>query len=82
MVGWNKILLGKQINDPMYIMYTDTCKQWPRYTKFHLKNVQEGEINILLGLCPFIVCLLCNKMHKAKVCKSYDMIALNEMSFI
>ena len=74
-----KILLGDEISDPVAIMCTHGGKQWSGHAKIHLKNVQEDGRNLLQGLRPFIIRLSDNKMHKAKVCKSYDTIASSEM---
>ena len=73
-----KITLGDEISDPIAIMCTYGGKQWSGHTKIHLKNVQEDGVNLLQGLRPFIICLLDNKFYRAKVCKSYDIIASSE----
>ena len=73
------ILLGNEISDPVAIMCTHGGKQWSGHAKVHLKNVQQDEVKLLQGLRPFIIRLSDNKMHRAKVCKSYDTIASSEM---
>ena len=74
-----KILLGDEISDPIAIMCTHGGKQWSGHAKIHLKNVQEDGTNLLQGLRPFIIRLTDNKLHKAKICKSYDTIASSDM---
>ena len=73
------ILFGDKISDPIAIMYTHGEKQWSNYAKVHLKNVQEDGYKLFQGLRPFIIRLSDNKMHKGKVCKSYDTIASSDM---
>jgi hypothetical protein len=70
-----KILLGEEINDPIAIMCTHEGKQWSEHAKVHLKNVQDDGIKLLQGLHLFIIRLPDDKIHKAKICKSYDTIA-------
>ena len=67
------ILLGDEISDPISIMCTHSGKQWSDHAKVHLKNVQEDGAKLLQSLRPFII-HLDNKMHKGKICKSYDTI--------
>ena len=67
------ILLGDDISNPVAIMCTHGGKQWSGHAKVHLKNVQEDGVKLLQGLRPFII-RLDNKMHKEKICKSYDTI--------
>ena len=74
-----KISLGEDTSDPIAIMCTHGGKQWFGHAKFHLKNIQEDEITLLQGTRPFIIRLPENKLHRAKVCKSYDTIASSEM---
>ena len=74
-----KIVLGDDISDPIAIMCTHGEKQWSGHAKIHLKNVQEDGVKLLQGLRPFIIYLADNKMHRGKVCKSYDTIASSEM---
>ena len=74
-----QILLGDEISDPIAIMCTHGGKQWSGHAKVHLKNVHEDGVKLLQGLRPFIIRLVDNKMHKGKVCKSYDTIASSEM---
>ena len=74
-----KILFGDEISDPIAIMCTHGGKQWSGHAKIHLKNVQEDGVKLLQGLRPFIIRLSDNKMHKGKICKSYDTIASSEM---
>ena len=74
-----KISLGEDISDPIAIMCTHGGKQWSGHAKIHLKNIQEDGITLLQGTRPFIIRLPDNKLHRAKVCKSYDAIASSEM---
>jgi len=74
-----KILLGEDISNPIAIMCTHGGKQWSGHAKLHLKNVQEDGVKLLQGFRPFIIRFKDNKMHKKKICKSYDMIASSEM---
>ena len=74
-----KIMLGDDISDPVAIMCTHGGKQWSGHAKIHLKNVQEDGVKLLQGLRPFIIRLADNKLHRGKVCKSYDTIASSEM---
>jgi hypothetical protein len=74
-----KISLGEDISDPIAIMCTHGGKQWSGHAKIHLKNIQKNGITLLQGTRPFIIRLPDNKLHRAKVCKSYDTIASNEM---
>lgn len=61
-----KILLGEEICNPIAIMCTHGGKQWSEHAKIHFKNVQEDGVNMLQGLCPFIICLSDNRMHSGK----------------
>ena len=74
-----RISLGDDISDPIAIMCTHGGKQWSGHAKIHLKNVQEDSIPMLQGLRPFIIRLPDNKLHRGKICKSYDTIASSEM---
>ena len=74
-----QIPLGDEISDPIAIMCTHGGKQWSGHAKIHLKNIQEDGIPLLQGLRPFIIRLPDNKLHRGKVCKSYDSIASSEM---
>ena len=73
------IILGDDINNPIVIMCTHGKKQWSGHAKIHLKNLHEDRVKLFQGLCPFIIRLADNKMHRGKVCKSYDTIASSEM---
>ena len=70
-----KISLSEDISDPIAIMCTHGGKQWSGHAKIHLKNVQEDGIILLQEQRPFIIRLPDNKLHRGKVCKSYDTIA-------
>ena len=54
-------------------------KQWSGHAKVHLKNVHEDGVKLLQAIRPFSIRLTDNKMHKGKVCKSYNTIASREM---
>lgn len=77
-----KILLGDEISDLIAIMCTHGGKQWSSHASIHLKNVQEDGILLLQELRPFIIRLSDNKMHRRKICKSYDTIVSSEMLFV
>lgn len=74
-----KISFGEDINDSIAIMCTHGGKQWSGHAKIHLKNIQEDSIPLLQGIRPFIIRLPDNKLHRGKVCKSYDTIASSDM---
>ena len=74
-----QITFGDEISDPTTIICTYEGKQWSGHAKIHLKNVHEDGDKLLQGLRPFIIRLSNNKIHKAKICKSYDTIASSEM---
>ena len=74
-----RISLGEDISDPIAIMCTHGGKQWSGHAKLHLKNIQEDGIPLLKGTRPFIIRLPDNKLHRGKVCKSYDTIASSDM---
>lgn len=50
-----------------------------KHAKIHLKYVQEDGVQLLQGLRPFIIRLIDNKLHRGKICKSYDTIAFSEI---
>ena len=77
-----KIFFGEDISDPIAIMCTHGGKQWSEYAKIHFKNIQDDGVPLLQGLRPFIIRLPDNKLHRGKVNKSYDTIALSEMLLI
>ena len=74
-----RIFLGDHISDSNSIMCTHGGKQWSRRAKIHLKNIQKKDISMFQGLRPFIIRFPDNKLHRGKICKSYDTIAPSEM---
>ncbi len=77
-----KISLEDDINDPSAIMCTHGGKQWSGHTKIHLKNIQEDGITLLEGVKPFIIRLPDNKLHRAKIYKSYETIVSSKKLLI
>ena len=73
------IKTGELIGEPIAIMCYHKSTTWSGTIKLHLENPVVDAKNLLQGTKAFILTLDSGKPWKGKVCKSYDMLALNNL---
>lgn len=71
------IELGELIGEPIAIMCYHKSTVWSGTIKLHLKNPMLDAKNLLQGMKAFILILGDGKPWRGKICKSYDVLALN-----
>ena len=74
-----KIELGELIGEPIAIMCFHKSTIWSGTVKLHLKNPMIDAKNLLHGMKAFILILDDGKPWRGKICKSYDVLALNNL---
>lgn len=70
------------IGEPIAIMYYHKSTTWSGTIKLHLDNPVIDVKNLLQGTKAFILTLDEDKPWRGKVCKSYDMLALNNLLLV
>lgn len=70
------------IGEPIAIMYYHKSTTWSGTIKLHLDNPVIDAKNLLQGTKTFILTLDEDKPWRGKVCKSYDMLALNNLLLV
>ena len=74
-----KIKTGELIGEPIAIMCYHKSTTWSGSIKLHLDNPVVDAKGLLQGTKAFILTLDEEKPWRGKVCKSYDMLALNNL---
>lgn len=74
-----KIELGDLIGKPIIILCFHKTTWWSGIIKLHLKNPTLDAKSLLQGTKTFIIALHDEKLWRGKVCKSYDVLALNNL---
>ena len=74
-----KIKTGDLIGEPIAIMCYHKSTTWSGSIKLHLDNPAMDAKSLLQGTKAFILTLDGGKPWRGKVCKSYDMLALNNL---
>lgn len=74
-----KIKTGDLIGEPIAIMCYHKSNTWSETIKFHLDNPVVDAKSLLQGTKAFILNLDEGEPWRGKVCKSYDMLALNNL---
>ena len=73
------IELGDLIGEPIAIMCFHKSTTWSGTIKLHLKNPHVDAKSLLQGTKAFIITLDNEKTWRGKICKSYDVLALNNL---
>ena len=73
------IELGELIGELVAIMCFHKSTIWSGTIKLHLKNPMLDAKNLLQGMKAFILILDDGKPWRGKICKSYDVLALNNL---
>lgn len=73
------IELGELIGETIAIMCFHKSTIWSGTIKFHLKNPDLDVKSLLQGTNVFIITLDDGKSWRGKICKSYDVLALNNL---
>lgn len=76
------IKTGELIRDLIAIMCYSKSTTKSRTIKFHLKNLVVDNRSLLQGTKAFILTLDEGKTWRWKICKSYDMLALNRLLLV
>ena len=74
-----KIKTGELIGEPIAIMCYHKSTTWSGSIKLHLENPVDDAKSLLQGSKAFILTLDEDKPMRGKVCKTYDMLALNNL---
>ena len=72
-----KIELGDLIGEPIAILCFHKTTWWSGIIKLHLKIPNLDAKSLLQGTKAFIIALHDEKLWRGKICKSYDVLALN-----
>ena len=73
------IKTGDLIGEPIAIMYYHKSTTWSGTIKLHLANPVVDAKSLLQGIKAFILTLDEGEPWRREVCKSYDMLALNNL---